>query len=203
MGSGGHTIKPRPHRSTSPPQPTCEHLAAAPCALTAALVPSIALCSVSFSEPEGYIDSNDFPPQPLGSFLECTYNVTVYTGYGVELQVARSWWPLLSHLLFSSQGYFGWFYRVGPPASACPTEVCRHGDSMLAKRRMRYPGRKSLNTLRIKYKQAPHTKPMYMCAHGYTVHPSTPYNTESISNHQVPGEGGVPRSAAPVRTEKA
>ncbi|KAH0516941.1 Seizure 6-like protein [Microtus ochrogaster] len=46
-----------------------------------------ALCSVSFSEPEGYIDSNDFPPQPLGSFLECTYNVTVYTGYGVELQV--------------------------------------------------------------------------------------------------------------------
>ncbi|KAK7811764.1 hypothetical protein U0070_016836 [Myodes glareolus] len=46
-----------------------------------------ALCSVSFSEPEGYIDSNDFPPQPFGSFLECTYNVTVYTGYGVELQV--------------------------------------------------------------------------------------------------------------------
>ncbi|XP_059105842.1 seizure 6-like protein isoform X7 [Peromyscus eremicus] len=46
-----------------------------------------ALCSVSFSDPEGYIDSNDFPPQPFGSFLECTYNVTVYTGYGVELQV--------------------------------------------------------------------------------------------------------------------
>ncbi|XP_051017688.1 seizure 6-like protein isoform X7 [Acomys russatus] len=46
-----------------------------------------ALCSVSFSDPEGYIDSSDFPPQPVSSFLECTYNVTVYTGYGVELQV--------------------------------------------------------------------------------------------------------------------
>ncbi|KAB0370038.1 hypothetical protein FD755_018000, partial [Muntiacus reevesi] len=44
-------------------------------------------CSVSFSGPEGYIDSGDYPPLPLNSFLECTYNVTVYTGYGVELQV--------------------------------------------------------------------------------------------------------------------
>uniref|UniRef100_A0A8C5P086 Seizure related 6 homolog like n=1 Tax=Jaculus jaculus TaxID=51337 RepID=A0A8C5P086_JACJA len=46
-----------------------------------------ALCSVSFSDPEGYIDSSDFPPLPTSNFLECTYNVTVYTGYGVELQV--------------------------------------------------------------------------------------------------------------------
>ncbi|XP_070255458.1 seizure 6-like protein isoform X4 [Myotis yumanensis] len=46
-----------------------------------------ALCSVSLSDPEGYIDSSDYPPLPLSSFLECTYNVTVYTGYGVELQV--------------------------------------------------------------------------------------------------------------------
>ncbi|CAK6440114.1 unnamed protein product [Pipistrellus nathusii] len=46
-----------------------------------------ALCSVSLSDPEGYIDSSDYPPLPLSNFLECTYNVTVYTGYGVELQV--------------------------------------------------------------------------------------------------------------------
>ncbi|KFO23595.1 Seizure 6-like protein [Fukomys damarensis] len=46
-----------------------------------------ALCSVSFSNPEGYIDSSDYPPMPFNNFLECTYNVTVYTGYGVELQV--------------------------------------------------------------------------------------------------------------------
>ncbi|XP_072456201.1 seizure 6-like protein [Notamacropus eugenii] len=46
-----------------------------------------ALCSITFSDPEGYIDSNDYIPLPLHSFLECTYNVTVYTGYGVELQV--------------------------------------------------------------------------------------------------------------------
>uniref|UniRef100_A0A8C8ZQA1 Seizure 6-like protein n=1 Tax=Prolemur simus TaxID=1328070 RepID=A0A8C8ZQA1_PROSS len=44
-------------------------------------------CSVSFSDPEGYIDSSDYPPLPFSNFLECTYNVTVYTGYGVELQV--------------------------------------------------------------------------------------------------------------------
>ncbi|KAM5237669.1 seizure 6-like protein [Ctenodactylus gundi] len=44
-------------------------------------------CGVSFSGPEGYIDSSDYPPLPASSFLECTYNVTVYTGYGVELQV--------------------------------------------------------------------------------------------------------------------
>lgn len=42
---------------------------------------------MSFSDPEGYIDSSDYLPLPLSSFLECTYNVTVYTGYGVELQV--------------------------------------------------------------------------------------------------------------------
>ncbi|VTJ64719.1 Hypothetical predicted protein [Marmota monax] len=50
------------------------------------MLPS-ALCSLSFSDPEGYIDSSDYPPLPFNSFLECTYNVTVYTGYGVELQV--------------------------------------------------------------------------------------------------------------------
>uniref|UniRef100_A0A8B9ZXR4 Seizure 6-like protein n=1 Tax=Anas zonorhyncha TaxID=75864 RepID=A0A8B9ZXR4_9AVES len=49
--------------------------------------PTPVRCSVSFYDPEGYIDSTDYPPLPLHSFLECTYNVTVYTGYGVELQV--------------------------------------------------------------------------------------------------------------------
>lgn len=48
------------------------------------------LCSVNFYEPEGYIDSTDYPPLPRNRFLECTYNVTVYTGYGVELQVGRA-----------------------------------------------------------------------------------------------------------------
>ncbi|XP_028904966.1 seizure 6-like protein isoform X3 [Ornithorhynchus anatinus] len=46
-----------------------------------------ASCGVSFVRPEGFIDSADYPPQPRHDFLECTYNVTVYTGYGVELQV--------------------------------------------------------------------------------------------------------------------
>ncbi|XP_038618419.1 seizure 6-like protein isoform X2 [Tachyglossus aculeatus] len=46
-----------------------------------------ASCGVSFVRPEGFIDSADYPPLPQRDFLECTYNVTVYTGYGVELQV--------------------------------------------------------------------------------------------------------------------
>ncbi|XP_062822641.1 seizure 6-like protein [Anolis carolinensis] len=44
-------------------------------------------CGVNFFDPEGFIDSGDYPPLLRGEFLECTYNVTVYTGYGVELQV--------------------------------------------------------------------------------------------------------------------
>uniref|UniRef100_A0A3B1KI94 Seizure related 6 homolog like n=1 Tax=Astyanax mexicanus TaxID=7994 RepID=A0A3B1KI94_ASTMX len=44
-------------------------------------------CMINFSDPEGYIDSSDDPPLPDGAFLQCTYTVTVYTGYGVELQV--------------------------------------------------------------------------------------------------------------------
>ncbi|XP_068191711.1 seizure 6-like protein isoform X3 [Antennarius striatus] len=44
-------------------------------------------CQVNFSEPEGYIDSSDDPPLSDGTALHCTYRVTVYTGYGVELQV--------------------------------------------------------------------------------------------------------------------
>nr|XP_030141992.3 seizure 6-like protein [Taeniopygia guttata] len=49
--------------------------------------PTPVLCSMSFHDPEGYIDSTDYPPLPLHGYLQCTYNVTVYTGYGVELQV--------------------------------------------------------------------------------------------------------------------
>lgn len=45
---------------------------------------------MNFSEPEGYIDSSDDPPLSDGASLHCTYTVTVYTGYGVELQVCSS-----------------------------------------------------------------------------------------------------------------
>uniref|UniRef100_A0A8C0YNN2 Seizure related 6 homolog like n=1 Tax=Cyprinus carpio carpio TaxID=630221 RepID=A0A8C0YNN2_CYPCA len=49
--------------------------------------PAVTNCRVNFTDPEGYIDSSDDPPLPEGAFLQCTYTVTVYTGYGVELQV--------------------------------------------------------------------------------------------------------------------
>uniref|UniRef100_A0A8C6U8W9 Seizure related 6 homolog (mouse)-like n=1 Tax=Neogobius melanostomus TaxID=47308 RepID=A0A8C6U8W9_9GOBI len=45
------------------------------------------LCTVNLTGPEGYIDSSDDPPLLDGSFFYCTYTITVYTGYGVELQV--------------------------------------------------------------------------------------------------------------------
>ncbi|XP_062340809.1 seizure 6-like protein [Osmerus eperlanus] len=54
---------------------------------TETLSPAVSGCMVNFSDPEGYIDSSDDPPLPDGTFLHCTYTVTVYTGYGVELQV--------------------------------------------------------------------------------------------------------------------
>uniref|UniRef100_A0A8I3Q786 Seizure related 6 homolog like n=1 Tax=Canis lupus familiaris TaxID=9615 RepID=A0A8I3Q786_CANLF len=54
-------------------------------------------CSVSFSDPEGYIDSSDYPPLPLNSFLECTYNVDrSTTGYGGVKSVNLSDGELLS-----------------------------------------------------------------------------------------------------------
>ncbi|XP_074546167.1 seizure 6-like protein isoform X2 [Halichoeres trimaculatus] len=49
--------------------------------------PASSGCTLNFSDPEGYIDSSDDPPLPDSTFLHCTYTVTVYTGYGVELQV--------------------------------------------------------------------------------------------------------------------
>ncbi|ETE58578.1 Seizure 6-like protein, partial [Ophiophagus hannah] len=42
---------------------------------------------MNFSEPEGYIDSAEAPLVPQNGFLECSFRVTVYAGYGVELQV--------------------------------------------------------------------------------------------------------------------
>uniref|UniRef100_A0AAY5ERF3 Seizure related 6 homolog (mouse)-like n=1 Tax=Electrophorus electricus TaxID=8005 RepID=A0AAY5ERF3_ELEEL len=45
------------------------------------------MLGVSFSDPEGYIDSAADPPLPDGTFLRCSYTVSVYMGYGVELQV--------------------------------------------------------------------------------------------------------------------
>ncbi|XP_018604286.2 seizure protein 6 isoform X2 [Scleropages formosus] len=43
-------------------------------------------CSTNFTAPEGYIEA---PQQanPWPSSMDCTYSVTVYMGYGVELQV--------------------------------------------------------------------------------------------------------------------
>ncbi|TWW66193.1 Seizure 6-like protein [Takifugu flavidus] len=54
---------------------------------TETMASAVSSCMVNFSEPEGYIDSSDDPPLSDGASLHCTYTVTVYTGYGVELQV--------------------------------------------------------------------------------------------------------------------
>ncbi|TSM28081.1 Seizure 6-like protein [Bagarius yarrelli] len=39
---------------------------------------------INFSDPEGYIDSPDDLQLPDGAPLQCTFTVTVYTGYGVK-----------------------------------------------------------------------------------------------------------------------
>ncbi|KAJ3604935.1 hypothetical protein NHX12_026986, partial [Muraenolepis orangiensis] len=49
--------------------------------------PAVPGCVVNFSDPEAYIDSSDYPPLPDGTFLYCNYTITVYIGYGVELQL--------------------------------------------------------------------------------------------------------------------
>ena len=67
------------------------------------LLSAASSCMINFSDPEGYIDSSDDPPLPDGAFLQCTYTVTVYTGYGVELQACLK--PLtISH--FSTECLF-------------------------------------------------------------------------------------------------
>lgn len=57
---------------------------------------------INFSDPEGYIDSSEDLPLPDGTLLQCTYTVTVYTGYGVELQACFKKYP---DLLFSAAGF--------------------------------------------------------------------------------------------------
>lgn len=70
-----------------PSSPTQPSVNVNPETLTAAFTTAQSNCRVNFSEPEGYIDSSDEPPLPDGAFLQCIYTISVYTGYGVELQV--------------------------------------------------------------------------------------------------------------------
>ncbi|XP_070299863.1 seizure 6-like protein [Salvelinus sp. IW2-2015] len=81
--------QPGTHTSTHTPLGQRDEVTAIVMATMAADTPSPAVsgCMVNFSDPEGYIDSSDDPPLPDGTFLHCTYTITVYTGYGVELQV--------------------------------------------------------------------------------------------------------------------
>uniref|UniRef100_A0A8C8FKC0 Seizure 6-like protein n=1 Tax=Oncorhynchus tshawytscha TaxID=74940 RepID=A0A8C8FKC0_ONCTS len=81
--------QPGTHTSTYTPLGQRDEVTAIVMATMAADTPSpdVSGCMVNFSDPEGYIDSSDDPPLPDGTYLHCTYTVTVYTGYGVELQV--------------------------------------------------------------------------------------------------------------------
>ncbi|XP_036379542.1 seizure protein 6 homolog isoform X2 [Megalops cyprinoides] len=44
-------------------------------------------CNVNFTNPEGYIDTAHLSSAWLDSTVDCTFTVTVYLGYGVEVQV--------------------------------------------------------------------------------------------------------------------
>lgn len=45
------------------------------------------LCNVNLTAPEGFVESPESSGSGLYHSLDCTYTITVYTGYGVELQV--------------------------------------------------------------------------------------------------------------------
>ncbi|XP_030066662.1 seizure 6-like protein 2 [Microcaecilia unicolor] len=45
------------------------------------------LCNSNITDPEGYIESPDYSGSTYYGGLDCTYTVTVYLGYGIEVQV--------------------------------------------------------------------------------------------------------------------
>nr|XP_006011396.1 PREDICTED: seizure protein 6 homolog [Latimeria chalumnae] len=45
------------------------------------------LCNTNLTDPEGYVESPEFSGSLFYGGLDCTYTITVYTGYGIELQV--------------------------------------------------------------------------------------------------------------------
>lgn len=57
--------------------------------LTAAFVFS-APCSTNFTTPEGHIEVPAQPDAWSYPGLDCTYTISVYMGYGVEIQVSAS-----------------------------------------------------------------------------------------------------------------
>lgn len=60
------------------------------CYCYAAVVVPAVPCQLNLTGPEGYIEA---PPHTNSAFYfttDCNYIVTVYTGYGVEVQVRKS-----------------------------------------------------------------------------------------------------------------
>ncbi|XP_069100213.1 seizure 6-like protein 2 [Pleurodeles waltl] len=45
------------------------------------------LCNNNITDPEGYIESPDYSGTAYYGGLDCTYSITVYLGYGIEVQV--------------------------------------------------------------------------------------------------------------------
>ncbi|XP_043942251.1 seizure 6-like protein 2 [Protopterus annectens] len=45
------------------------------------------LCNSNFSDVEGYVESPEYSGSLFYGGLDCTYTISVYTGYGIELQV--------------------------------------------------------------------------------------------------------------------
>ncbi|XP_032902294.1 seizure protein 6 homolog [Amblyraja radiata] len=44
-------------------------------------------CSFNFTDTKGFVESPEYPSHLFYSNVDCIYTITVYTGYGVELQV--------------------------------------------------------------------------------------------------------------------
>lgn len=57
---------------------------------SAVVVPAVP-CQLNLTGPEGYIEAPPHTNSAFYSTTDCNYIVTVYTGYGVEVQVRKSY----------------------------------------------------------------------------------------------------------------
>lgn len=56
----------------------------------AAVVPPAVPCQLNLTGPEGYIEAPPHSSSAFHSTTDCSYIITVYMGYGVEVQVRSS-----------------------------------------------------------------------------------------------------------------
>lgn len=57
-------------------------------AIVCVLHPVPVLCNNNITDVEGYVESPDYAGATFYGGLDCTYTISVYIGYGIEVQVS-------------------------------------------------------------------------------------------------------------------